>query len=80
MTLGLLDVRCGDDFSGEVQPLTEVLETLGGEGVVVVLPGELSLEVVAGGERLASFDDLLSPCQLTLFVYSAWREGEGVRT
>lgn len=31
----LLDVGGGDDLSGEVEPLAEVVETLGGEGVVV---------------------------------------------
>ena len=34
----LLDVRLGDDLGGEVEPLAEVVETLRGEGVVVVLP------------------------------------------
>lgn len=31
----LLDVGGGDDLGGEVEPLAEVVETLGGEGVVV---------------------------------------------
>jgi hypothetical protein len=34
----LLDVRLGHNLSGEVEPLAEVVETLRGEGVVVVLP------------------------------------------
>lgn len=34
----LLDVRLGHDLSWEVEPFTEVVETLRGEGVVVVLP------------------------------------------
>jgi hypothetical protein len=58
VALGLLDVRRGDNLGGEMQPLAEVLETFWSERVVVVLPGELGLEVVARGEGLASFDDL----------------------
>ena len=42
-----------DDLSGQVEPLAEVVETLGGEGVVVVLPREAGLDVAAGGQRLA---------------------------
>lgn len=53
----LLDVGGGNDLGGEVKPLAQVVETLGGEGVVVVLPGELSLDIAAGVERLASLDD-----------------------
>ena len=34
----LLDVRLGHDLGREVEPLAEVVKTLGGEGVVVVLP------------------------------------------
>lgn len=71
----LLDVGDRDNLSGEVQPLTEVVKTLGivrssvfllcdialrtylgGEGVVVVLPRELGLDVAAGVERLAGLD------------------------
>ena len=43
----------GDDLSGQVEPLAEVVETLGGEGVVVVLPREAGLDVAAAGQRLA---------------------------
>lgn len=53
----LLDVGGRNDLSGEVKPLAEVVETLGGQGVVVVLPGELGLDIAAGGEGLASLDD-----------------------
>lgn len=53
----LLDVSGRDDLSGEVKPFAEVVETLGGQGVVVVLPGELGLDVAAGGQGLASLDD-----------------------
>lgn len=53
----LLDVRGGNDLSREVEPFAEVVETLGGQGVVVILPRELSLDVAAGGERLAGLDD-----------------------
>jgi hypothetical protein len=34
----LLDVRSRDNLSGKVKPFTEVIETLRGESVVVVLP------------------------------------------
>lgn len=40
-----------------MKPFAEVVETLGGQGVVVVLPRELSLDIAAGGERLASLDN-----------------------
>lgn len=53
----LLDVGGRNDLSGEVEPFAEVIETLGGQGVVVVLPRELSLDIAAGGERLASLDN-----------------------
>lgn len=53
----LLDVSGRNDLSGEVKPFAEVVETLGGQGVVVVLPGELGLDVAAGGQGLASLDD-----------------------
>jgi hypothetical protein len=59
----LLDVGLGHDLGGEVQPLAEVVKTLGGEGVVVPLPGELGLEVAAGSQGLASLDDLEGYCQ-----------------
>jgi hypothetical protein len=53
----LLDVGSRDNLGGEVQPLPEVVETLGGQGVVVVLPRELGLDVAARGQGLASLDD-----------------------
>ena len=53
----LLDVGGGDDLSGEMEPLAEVVETLGGQGVVVPLPGELSLDIAARSQRLAGLDD-----------------------
>lgn len=52
----LLDVGGWDNLSWEVEPLAEVIETLWGEGVVVVLPGELSLDISTGGEGLKSLD------------------------
>ena len=52
----LLDVRLGHDLSGQVQPFAQVVETLGRQGVVVPLPGELRLEVAARGEGLARLD------------------------
>lgn len=51
-------MRGGHDLGGEVQPFAQVVEALGREGVVVPLPGELGLEVGAGGQGLACFDDL----------------------
>ena len=54
----LLDMGCRHDLSGEVEPFTKVIESLGGESVVVPLPGKLGLEIAARGERLAGFDDL----------------------
>jgi hypothetical protein len=45
----LLDVGSRNDLSGKVEPFTEVIETLRSEGVVVVLPRELSLNVATGG-------------------------------
>lgn len=53
----LLDVGGRDNLGGEVQPLPEVVETLGGQGVVVVLPRELGLDVAARGQGLAGLDD-----------------------
>lgn len=41
-----------------MQPFAEVVETFGGQGVVVVLPRELGLKVSAGGQGLAGLDDL----------------------
>ncbi len=53
----LLDVRGGNNLGGEVKPFAEVVETLGGQGVVVVLPRELGLDIAARGEGLASLDN-----------------------
>ncbi len=39
-------------------PLAEVLDTLGGEYVVVPLPGELSLHETLGGKALHGLNDL----------------------
>lgn len=58
----LLDVGSWDDLSGEMEPLAKVVETLWGEGVVVVLPRELGLDISAGGEGLASLDDVQVLC------------------
>lgn len=53
----LLDVGSRNDLSGEVKPFAQVVETLGGQGVVVVLPRELGLDVAAGVEGLKSLDN-----------------------
>ena len=39
-------------------PLAEVVNALGGEDVVVPLPGELGLDEALGGQALHSLDDL----------------------
>jgi hypothetical protein len=53
----LLDVGGGNNLGGEVKPFAQVVETLGRQGVVVVLPRELGLDVAAGGKGLASLND-----------------------
>jgi len=53
----LLDVRLGNDVCWQVKPFAEVVETSGGEGIVVVLPRELSLDVFSRGEGLHCLDD-----------------------
>jgi hypothetical protein len=42
-----------------MEPVAQVVETFGGQGVVVPLPRELGLEEAARGEGLAGLDDLL---------------------
>lgn len=54
---GLL-VGLGDNLGGQVQVLAQVVQTLGGEGVVVPLPRELGLDVSLGGKGLHGLDDL----------------------
>lgn len=51
-------MRVGDDLRRKVEELSEVVKTLGSEGVVVVLPRELGLDEALGGERLHGLDDL----------------------
>ena len=46
----LFDVRRRDDFGRQVKPFAKIVEALGCEGVIVVLPGELCLEITAGGQ------------------------------
>ena len=47
----------GDDLGWDVKPFSEVGETLIGQGVVVPLPGELSLDISLGGQGLHQLDD-----------------------
>lgn len=47
-----------NNLRGEVEELSEVGKTLLGEGVVVPLPRELSLDVALGVEGLHSLDNL----------------------
>lgn len=42
----------------QIVPFTEVVDTLGGEGVVVPLPGELRLDEALGCQTLHGLDDL----------------------
>lgn len=53
----LLDVRSRDDLGGEVEPLPEVVEALGGHGVVVVPPAVLGLDEAARSQGLHRLDD-----------------------
>lgn len=53
----LLNVGSGNDLSGQVKPFAKVVKTLGGQGVVVVLPRELGLDIAARVQGLASLDD-----------------------
>jgi len=52
----LLDVSGGHNLGRQVQPLAEVVEAFGRQGVVVVLPRELRLDVASRVERLAGLD------------------------
>jgi hypothetical protein len=45
-------------LSSHILTLAEVVNTLVGKRVVVVLPRELSLDITAGGQGLHSLDDL----------------------
>lgn len=54
----LLDVSGRDNLSRNVKPFTEIVKTLRGEGVIEVLPGELSPDVAAGVQGLAGLNDL----------------------
>ena len=54
----LLDVGSGDNLGGEMEPLAEVVDPGVGQGVVVVLPGKLGLDVSSRVERLECLDDV----------------------
>ena len=58
MATVLLNVGGRNNFRREMEPFAKVVKTLGGQGVVVVLPGELGLKVPTRGEGLASLNDL----------------------
>lgn len=79
MAASLLDVGCWDNLSGEMQPFTEVVKTLGGQSVVVVLPRELGLEVSARGQGLASLDDLVCALGVSWWWSRGWGEGRTKR-
>jgi hypothetical protein len=54
----LLDMSSRHNLGRQMEPFTEVVESLGGQRVVVPLPGEPRLEVPSRGQRLAGFDDV----------------------
>lgn len=58
VTCLFLDVGCGDNFRWEVEPLAKIVYPGVCQGVVVVLPGKLGLDVASGIERLEGFDDI----------------------
>lgn len=51
-------MRGRHDLGGQVQPFAQVVEPLGREGVVVVLPRETGLDIAAGVKGLEGLDDL----------------------
>ena len=53
----LLDVGGWDNLSWEMEPLAEVVNSRVGQGVVVILPGELGLDVSSRVEGLEGLDD-----------------------
>lgn len=53
----LLDVGSGDNLIWEMEPLAEVVNSGVGQSVVVVLPGELGLDVSSRVEGLEGLDD-----------------------
>lgn len=54
----LLDVSSWDNLSWEVEPFAEIVNSGIGQGVVVVLPGKLSLDISSGVEGLEGLDDI----------------------
>jgi len=54
----LLNMRLRHNLRRQVQPLPQIIQTLGSQGVVVPLPAELRLEVAARGQGLAGLDDV----------------------
>lgn len=54
----LLDVGSWDNLGWEMEPLAEVVNSGVGQGVVVVLPGELGLDISPGVEGLECLDDI----------------------
>lgn len=57
-TLGGLDESAGNNLGGQVQVLAEVLNSLVGEVVVIVLPREAGGDVSARGHALQRLDDV----------------------
>ena len=55
---GSLLESSGNNLGRKVKELAKVVNTLVGEGVVVVLPRELGLDIATRSQRLHSLDDL----------------------
>lgn len=58
MSWGTLQSGHWQDSLWDVQLLSKEVHTFVGQGVVVVLPGELSLDETFGGQRLQGLDDI----------------------
>ena len=58
LSLGLSLEGGGDNLWGQVEVVTEILDTLVGQAPVEMSPGELFLHVAAGLQGGQSFDDL----------------------
>lgn len=57
-SLNALCIRPKSCIGSRNAPFTEILNALGGEDIVIPLPGELCLDVSLGGQTLKSLDDL----------------------
>lgn len=53
-----MHVSARNNVLWQMQVLSQILNTSVGQGVIVVLPRELSFDVTLGSQRLQSFDDI----------------------